>query len=451
MDIVLVQNGVATLTPSKLARIASIRLLRWSNHRRESAKPALTAGGSMPNAPTIWTAPALAVGAILTSLAFATDWPQWRGPNADGISTETAWDPAALAAGPTVLWQVNVGAGHSSVSVRSTRLYTMGNQSNEDLICCLDAASGKEVWRSGYPSNPGDYGGPRATPVLHGDRVYAVGRWGHALCLDAEDGGIRWWKDLTKLGAHLPTWGISGSPVVHGDAVIFNAATHGIALDAATGDTVWASPTGTGGYASPVLLQRGGRACAAIFSKEALALIDAATGTSLLSHPWRTSYDVNAADPVVSGGSVFLSSGYGSGCALLDLSGSKPVEVWRNTKMRNHFSSSVLIDGHIYGIDGNTGTGALTCLRLSDGELVWRQKGGFEALTAATGRLIAIDKQGDLIIAAATPAAYNEIARAHVLPTKGAKCWTAPVLSNGRIYCRNSLGDLVCVDVRSKG
>jgi len=389
--------------------------------------------------------------ALCCQTAATDDWPRWRGPNADGVSAESDWDPTSLATEPRVVWSINVGPGHSAPAVRGRNLYTMGNVDDEDIVYCLNAETGAEIWRRGYGSPPGEYGGPRATPVLAGERLYTVSRWGQVVCLDASSGRLEWWRKLSDLGIHLPKWGVSGSPRVHGNAVILNAGSHGVALDATTGETIWASPPGTGGYATPVVFPRNGRDCVAIFAAKGLSLVDVANGSKILSYPWSTDYDVNAADPVVSGTRVFVSSGYETGCALLDVGGEQATKVWRNKRMRNQFSSSVLIDGHLYGVDGNTGRGALTCLRFADGERVWAQKGGYEALMAADGKLIAIDKTGALVVANASPSAYQELARAKVLPSKGAKFWTAPVLANGRIYCRNSKGDLACVDVRGDG
>ena len=170
----------------------------------------------------------------------------------------------------------------------------------------------------------------------------------------------------------------------------------------------------------------------------------------MLSFPWETKYDVNAADPVVSGSRIFISSGYGRGSALIDIGGDAPRVLWENSEMRTQLSSCVLLGDYLYGIDGNTGSGALTCVRFADGHLMWSKKGGFEAMTASGSRLILIDKRGNLVIADARSSGYAELARNQVLATSKAKFWTAPILANGRIYCRSSTGEIAAVDVRKE-
>ena len=160
---------------------------------------------------------------------------------------------------------------------------------------------------------------------------------------------------------------------------------------------------------------------------------------------------VNAADPLYFDGKLFITSGYGRGCALIDISGPAAKLVWENNKkpMASHFCSPVYIDGNIYGIDGNTGGGKLQCLDPKTGDIKWSQGGGFETFCAAAGKIIALDGRGDLIVAEAVPTGYKELARASVLNNdRNIKKWTAPVLANGLIYCRDGDGELVCVDVR---
>ncbi|MBI4565252.1 MAG: PQQ-binding-like beta-propeller repeat protein [Planctomycetes bacterium] len=376
------------------------------------------------------------------------EWPRWRGPDGTGISKETEWDPQALAKGPKVKWKVNVGEGHSCVSIADKRLYTLGNKNNVDVIYCVDAETGKEVWHHTYPSKKGNYPGPRSTPALDGDFVYTMSRDGLALCLDAKTGKVKWQVDLLSEhgGSHI-TWGLAGSPLVVGDAVFYNAGASGVALNKATGKKIWASGGGKGGYATPVFFKNKDRECLAIFSSKDVFVVDAKTGEKLLDHRWETSYDVNAPDPLFFDGKLFITSGYNRGCALLDLSGAGARTVWENQNLSCHFSSPIYLDGHIYGVDGNTGTGQLRCLDAKTGEVKWSERGGFENLMIAGGKILAIDKKGELKIAEADPSGYKEIAQATVL-SRRAQNWTAPVLCNGLIYCRNSKGDLVCIDVR---
>jgi outer membrane protein assembly factor BamB len=384
----------------------------------------------------------LATIALLATTAAAEDWPCWRGPTHDGISVEKDWSPAAVAAGK-VLWRASVGKGHSSFAVAGGRVYTMGNAGNRDSVFCFDAETGKQVWTHVYECRAGNYPGPRGTPTVEDGLVYAASRDGDVLCLDAGTGDVKW---RTKLRTQVPRWGIATSPIVHGDLVVLNAGTSGIALRKSSGKRAWTGGAGMPGYASPVFLKLGGSDGWLIFSSKALIGVGK-TGRPRWKLPWVTKYDVNAADPVLVGRSgVFISSGYGKGCTMLQVRGSGVREVWSNTNMRNHMASTIHHDGSLYGFDETD----LVCLEAKTGETTWRQGGfGKGALMLADGKLIILSERGvDLAVAEAAPKAYAEIARARVL---GGHTWTAPVLANGRIYCRNDAGEIVCVDAKGDG
>ncbi len=376
------------------------------------------------------------------------DWPSWRGPNHNGISPEKDWNPAALADGPKKLWQANVGKGYSAVAVKGENLYTMGNSEDQDTVYCFNAVTGAEIWRYSYPCKSGDFPGPRATPCVDGNSVYTISREGLVLCLDAAKGAVVWQKDVvSELGAKLPTWGISGSPVVHGDMLLLNVGESGAALDKKTGDKIWASAPETCGYASPVVIPSPISQTVLFFGARALHVADLKTGEKLQSYKWITSYDVNAPDPLPVGNNrVFITSGYGKGNAMLDIGKATPSVVWEHKKLSSHFGSLILIDGYIYGSDGNAGRGSLVCLKASDGSEQWRQNTGLCSITAAGGRLIVLSESGDLSIVEVNPSEYKEISSAKGLLQK--TCWTAPVLCRGLIYCRRDNGDLVCIDVR---
>ncbi len=375
--------------------------------------------------------------------SFADDWARWRGPDGTGISKETAWKPEALATAK-IKWKASVGQGHSAVAVAGKRVTTMGNQDGNDVVTCLDEETGKEIWKHSYKCDPGNYPGPRAMPVVDGACVYTVSRSGDAFCLDAKTGKVVWKAGVLAGGGRNITWGLAGSPLVAGNLVVYNASSYGVMLNKANGQKVWSSPGGASGYASPVLFNLKGRDCLAFFGAKEVTVADLKGGQKLGSFPWVTEYDVNAADPVYFDGKLFIASGYNRGCALLDVAaGLKPL--WENKNMRCHFSSPVYLNNHIFGVDGNTGGGQLRCIDPRTGEPKWTQGGGFENLTAANGKLIAIDKGGVLRVVEADPAAYKEISKATVIPGGGTK-WTAPVLANGTIKCRNAAGEPVCVE-----
>ena len=392
---------------------------------------------TMPGPVTVLTAIFLTA-----TLAAAGEWPNWRGPNQDGISTETAWDPAAVSA-RKVAWEAEVGAGYSAVAVTHGKVYTAGNFNKvTDAVCCLDAATGKPLWRHEYPEPlaPKFYsGGCSATPTVADGKVYFASKSGKVFCLNAETGKVIW---NTEFGCKMPTWGFSSSALIRGQAAIFNAGRAGIAFDKDTGKVLWKSADEACGYATPVPFEHQGKPCLALFAKDTLTAVAEDTGKLLWSYPWQTEHDINAADPVISGTQVFITSGYGRGASVIDFAAAEPQKIWENKNMRAHMSGPVLIAGFLYGFDDNR----LTCLDWKTGAKKWDEKSPQKgALMAAGDKLIVLGESGRLAIVEATPAAYKEIAATAAVD---GRCWTMPILAGGRIHVRNSDGHLVCLDVR---
>jgi outer membrane protein assembly factor BamB len=401
-----------------------------------------------------------AATALLAALATAAvggrsaagDWPRWRGPQCDGVATESGWFQPWPAGGPKRLWKANVGTGFSSLAVSGPRLCTMGNVNGQETIYGLEAGSGRVLWRHTYACArmPNLYeGGPNATPTIDGDRVYTLSRKGHVFCLDVRSGLVVWSKNIqAELSLRVPEWGFSGSPLVEGDLLILNAGTSGTALDKRTGAVVWTTGPSLAGYASPLPFEDRGRRRVLVFTADRLVAMDPQSGQPAWAHPWQTSYKLNAADPNVAGSRVFISSGYNEGGAQLHIGGAGPTVLWRNKNLRTQFNPAVLVGGHLYGIDGNvTQKASLKCVTLDTGEVRWSAADvGFGSLIAADGKLIVLTGRGELIVAEASPEAFTPLARAQVL---GGKCWTTPVLANGRIYCRNAAGEVVCLQITS--
>ncbi|KAF0180839.1 MAG: Alcohol dehydrogenase (Acceptor) [Limisphaerales bacterium] len=394
---------------------------------------------------------ALSAPALAHAQAEPFDWPQWRGPKRNGISEEKGFLVQWPKEGPRRLWIAKVGVGYSSVSVAGGRLYTMGNVSDVDHVMCLDTASGKLVWDYKYPctaADPNGYPGPRCTPTVDGNLVFTVSRNGHLLCLSAANGALVWSKRLVDdFGGFIPQWGFSGSPLVEGELLILETGSNGrsvAALDKKTGRVVWANGIYAAGYASPVAFDLARDRAVAVFSAGGLTGRAVSNGRVLWHYNWRTSYDVNAATPVVFEDKIFISSGYGAGCALLQVSANAVRPVWSSKNMRNHFNACVLWQGHLYGFDENQ----LRCLDLITGGVKWSTPAyGKGSLMIADGRLLLYGERGRLGLAEASPAGFRELAAAQVLG--GNSTWAPPVLSNGRIYCRSGT-DLICLDVADK-
>jgi outer membrane protein assembly factor BamB len=380
----------------------------------------------------------------------ALDWPQWRGPNQDGISLETGWFAGWPAAGPEPAWSAQVGIGFSSVSVVQGKVFTMGNRNDVDTVFCLDAATGQVIWSHSYPCplQARFYeGGPSATPTVDDGRVFTFSKKGHLFAFAVGDGEVLWSRDLREeLKLDLPEWSFAGSPLVHGDLIILNAGSAGTAVHRDTGEIVWTSGRTRSGYATPVAFEFKGKPAVAIFSAKSLVAVEPETGRVLWEHPWESPRDINASDPIISGDKVFISSE--SGSALLRMRDDGVTVVWQHRNiMRNYFNPSVLMGGYLYGIDGTTHRPtALTCLDFNTGEVQWSEPNfGSGALMAADAKLLILDR-GELIIVRASPDSFTALARTQVL---GGKCWTVPVLSDGAIYCRNAAGLLVCVALSS--
>ena len=390
-----------------------------------------------------------AIWAGFYTTAEAADWPNWRGPNHNGVSSETGWNATWPKGGPKVPWKKSIGTGFASMAVSNGRVYAMGNIDDKDILYCLDAETGEEIWKKSYACplyNKNHEGGPSATPTVAGDAVYTFSKNGDAIRFKAATGEIVWHKKLNKeLGIKHPTWYFASSPFIIDNMVVLNAGTRGIALNKADGSVIWKSGNDPAGYATAVPLTVGGQKCVALFASREIVGLVAATGRIVWQYPWKTRYDANIGDPIISGGTVFVSSGYNKGCGLFRIGPDNLTKIWQNRNMRNHFNSSVLWQGYLYGFD----EGTLRCLDFETGQTKWSQaRLGKGSLMIADGKLIILSERGKLVIAEASPGGFKELASSQIL--KG-KCWTVPVLANGRIYARNADGQLVCVDVGSKG
>jgi outer membrane protein assembly factor BamB len=325
-----------------------------------------------------------------------------------------------------------------------------GKSANQDTVFCFDAATGRELWRHAYSEklDPHYYeGGPSATPTVDGDRVYTLSKTGLLTCLDFANGRLVWSKRVPEevarhsgKPAKTPTWGFAGSVLALEDRLIVNVGTFGTALDK-QGVVLWCSGTEAAGYSSFVPYRAQGAFALAVLGNDTVAALNPADGGVLWTYPWKTPNDVNAADPIVNADLVFVSSGYNRGAATLRVQGARVSPLWESKVMRNHFSSSILLGGHLYGVDEDE----LKCLEFETGKVTWSERSiGKGSLAGADGKLIVLSEKGELLVAPADPAAFKPLARAQIL---GGKCWTTPVLANGSIYARNAAGDMVCVDV----
>jgi outer membrane protein assembly factor BamB len=383
------------------------------------------------------------------------DWPQWRGPNRDGISKETGLLKSWPASGPKVLWRTSSGEGYSGISIANGRGYTMLGLGSDEVLVCFDAATGKEVWRFKMDSQfYNDHGnGPRSTPTVDGNLVFAQGAKSMLYAVRADNGQKAWGIDLKKeYGAKIPTWGVSTSPLVEGDLVLVDVGGKSgysiCAFNKTTGKLVWNSQTDLPGYSAAIAITANGHRQAVFFTGSAAVSVSPKDGKMFWRFPWETSYDVNAATPIfIPSDKVFISSGYGVGAAVLRIqgtNGSLNVEpVWKSRVMKNHWASSIHHQGYIYGFDD----AILACIDANTGEQKWQQRGFNKgSLIFADGHLIILGERGNLALVEATPAGYKEKSSAEVL--RG-KCWTMPTLAGGKLYVRNQ-SEMLCLDMVGK-
>jgi outer membrane protein assembly factor BamB len=382
------------------------------------------------------------------------DWPQWRGPHRDAVAPGdgllTDWPES----GPPVLWTADGGEGFSSLAIADGRLFTLVQDGDDEVVLCLDAEKGRRLWRFPYPSRfTRDGVGPRATPTVAGKHVYTLGARGHLYCLEVATGKEVWHRDLcTYLGAPLPTWGFSCSPLVDDNLLLLHTGAPGasiVALDRGTGYVQWKILDDPAGYSSPVAGTLAGVPQVVFLTGTALVGLEPRKGRVLWRFPFETPHEANAATPLVRGDYVFVSAGYNQGCALVrvvkkDDGSLEARRVYKNNLMRNHFSTSVFHGDHIYGFD----EGYLTCLPFRKGKpRAWKERKFHRGTLLVVGdRLIVLGENGNLALVEPTPEEYREKALCKVAD---GRCWTVPALAQGRLYVRDD-AHILCLDLRKR-
>jgi outer membrane protein assembly factor BamB len=403
----------------------------------------------------------LVVAILGGSIARSDDWPCWRGAQGDGISRESGLLAKWPKNGPRQRWRSKLTGGFSSMAVADGRLFTMTKENNQEIVLCLDAASGQENWRyaydcdykahptltGGYP--PGKYlSGPRATPTVDAGRVYTIGSTGILLCLDCKTGREAWRVDLLKLAQRkCPPPGYCASPLVKGDRVYVQPGGENgksaFALNKSNGRVIWHGLNDRIGHGTPVWIDYQGTPQVIFFTGEAAVGVSPENGKELWRFPWTTQHDLNVATPVYAEGKVFVSSNYGTGGAVFRVAESpKPETVWKRKTMQNHCATSVFFDGNLYGFSERR----LRCVNFQTGDVQWDHSGlGLGTVLMADGKLIALSDKGDLYLLKAAPAAYEAISHFSVFPDRPLT-WTVPVVSGGKLFVRSE-NEMVAFDI----
>ena len=398
----------------------------------------------------------LAVLLAVATAATALDWPQWRGPNRDGISAETALLTSWPDGGPPLLWRTTgLGAGFASFSVADGKVFTQGQSEGRQFLIALDEESGEILWRApnGDTFNGRRGGGPRGTPTLDDYRVYALGSNGDLLCARASDGERLWSTNLLKrFGARNIKWGISESPLIDGNQVVVNPGGRDasvVALDKNNGNTLWKSPGDRAGYSSPVVAEIGGVRHYIVLTGGGAVGVRASNGEVLWRYGRIANSTANVATPIVRDNHVFLSTDYGTGCALLRLEpdgeGIRADEVYFHRDMKNHYGTSVLLGDYLYGFSSRI----LTAMNFLTGEVQWRDRGvGKGQIVTAEGLLYILSDDGVVGLVGADPQAYREISRFSIDHGQY-RTWTLPVVANGKLFLRDQ-DTLSCYNIKAE-
>jgi len=383
----------------------------------------------------------------------AGSWTDFRGPARDGVYRQGPVAATWPAGGPRLLWKQPIGEGHASFVIARGVAYTIEQRRHREVVAAYDLASGRERWTHGWDAlfSEGMGGdGPRATPTYADGVLYALGAAGELRALRADAGTLVWRTNILQdAGAENLQWGMSGAPLIVDGKVIVQPGGRGasmVAYSASTGQVVWKGLDDQQAYVSPMLVTLAGRRQIVTVTGDRAIGVSVDDGTLLWSYPWVTDNRINIAQPVVIGPSrLFLSSGYGKGAAAIELTPSgdrfRATTIWEHTRMKNKLSSSVLLDGSLYGLD----EGILACVDAATGQLAWKGgRYGHGQVILAGDRLLITTGTGELALVHATPARFEELAR---VPGIEGRTWNVPAIEDGILLVRNA-SEMAAFDIR---
>jgi outer membrane protein assembly factor BamB len=418
--------------------------------------PAVLLAAAVAEAPAIQAA-APAQTVVTGSEAGSThqaNWPGFRGEQRDGVyrgAIRVSWD------GLAPMWKKPIGGGRASFSVAGGRAFTIEQRQRNEVVAAYDVMSGRELWTNAWPERfstwMGGGEGPRATPTWADGHVYALGGRGELRSLEAVTGRMVWRTNILQdTGAENLRWGMAGSPLVVGDAVIvFPGGPAGksvAAYDRRTGKILWTALDDKQAYVSPMQATLLGVPQLLVVSGERLVGLSLDRREVLWEFPWTTDHGITVVQPIVIGDNrVFYSSGYGSGAVVVELTKDGDRfgvrQVWRNIFMKNRMSNSVVHDGFIYGLD----EGILVCLDAATGMRKWKNgRYGHGQMLLAGGHIVVITEEGELVLIAPSSEKLQELAR---VPAIDGETWNVPALADGILLVRNTR-EMAAFDLRTE-
>ena len=386
-------------------------------------------------------------------LVHSEDWPCFGGLNGDFKCSETdiitSWDQEE----PQQIWSVEVGLGFSSVIEAEGFAFTQGYSNGKNTLFCVQADDGNIIWKVDFPCSKSDNyfkGGSRSTPLYHKGNLYLCTHAGDIYCLNSKNGDVKWSFNLEKdFNGKRPTWGYAASPVIFGNKLFIvtgakNASL--ISLKPETGEVIWKKGNYEAAYATPVFNESAKEIL--VFHEAGLSVHNIGDGEEKSFYQHKTRYGINAAQPLKVGQKILLSSAYGKGSAFIEFSGKTPSALWKTDKIASQMASTIHNDGFIYGIHGQAGTrsnfSTIFCLNVETGKTFWEHKGyGLSSIILVGKTLVVLSEKGELVLIEANPTKFTEHANFQVL--SGKDNWIPPTYANGRLYCRSSDGDLICL------
>lgn len=381
------------------------------------------------------------------------DWTKWRGPNGDGVSTETAWDASKLDSS-NILWKKNIGFGHSAIAVQGENCYATGwNEKISDKdtigeanIYCFNVSTGKEVWKFTYQSNGRSFPGPRSTPVIDGNKLYAISWEGKLFCIDSKTGTQNWMTNLVADSICLDDrWGICPSPVIYKNLILLNLNKTGLAIDKNSGKVLWNSERKNSHYSTVKLIQFQNKTAGVFMCDTILNIVDPESGKVLASFDKDSDKSMENDAIITTDGSLFMSD------ELIKIEGQSLKSVWKNDSISSYFRVGVVVGNFAYQFSDNKNKAPFVCVDVRTGVPAWTAElGRFGSVSVAGDKLIILSGLGKVIIANAQPERFTVIKELQVLPAEDLEknwCWTASTFLDGKLYVRNSFGDMACIDL----